>query len=82
MSETVNSTAVRDENLSVVITAQGIKVQFDGPPLSIIKNVLAFFAKQYPEVDLAKKISLNYNTGYLTQKYSRFIKIDSGNNLR
>ncbi len=82
MSETVNSTAVRDENLSVVITAQGIKVQYNvqynGPPLSIIKSILAFFAKQYPEVDLAKKISLNYNTGYLTQKYSRFIKIDSG----
>jgi hypothetical protein len=78
MSESDNSTAVRDEDIRVAITTPDIKVQFNGQPPSIIKNILAFFARQYPEVDLAKKISLNYDAHYLPEKYSRFIKIGSG----
>ena len=54
-----------------------MNVQFKGPLQSVIKSTLDFFTKQFPEVDLARKIYLNYDKDYLIEKYSRLIKINS-----
>ena len=52
-----------------------MNVQFKGPLQSVLKSTVDFFIKQFPEVDLARKISLNYNKDYLIEKYSNLIKI-------
>ena len=65
-----------DDDVSVLITAQSINVQFKGPLQSVLRSTVEFFIKQFPEVDLARKISLNYNKDYLIKKYSGLIKIN------
>ena len=63
------------EDVSVSIATQDINVQFKGPLQSVLKSTLDFFIKQFPKVDLALKISLNYDTHYLTEKYLRLVKV-------
>jgi hypothetical protein len=64
-----------EEDVSVSITTQAMNVQFKGPLQSVLKSTVDFFIKQFPEVDLARKISLYYDKDYLMQKYSSLIKI-------
>jgi hypothetical protein len=63
------------EHVSVSITTQAMNVQFKGTLQSVLKSTGDFFIKQFPEVDLARKISLNYDKDYLIEKYSSLIKI-------
>ena len=64
-----------EEDVSISITTQAMNVQFKGPLQSVLKSTVDFFIKQFPEVDLARKISLYYDKDYLIQKYSSLIKI-------
>lgn len=64
-----------EEDVSVSIATQDIKVKFKGPLQSVLKSTLEFFLKEFPEVDLGRKISLNYDTHHLIEEYSRLIKI-------
>jgi hypothetical protein len=64
-----------EEDVSVSITTQAMNVQFKGPLQSVLKSTVDFFIKQFPKVDLARKISLYYDKDYLMQKYSSLIKI-------
>lgn len=76
MSELDKNTHVSlEENVSVSITTENMNLQFKGPLQSVINSTLDFFIKQFPEIDLARKISLHYDTNFLTKKYSRLIKI-------
>ena len=52
-----------------------MNVQFKGPLQSVLKSTVDFFIKQFPKVDLARKISLCYDKDYLIEKYSSLIKI-------
>ena len=72
-----NNQVSLEENVSVSITTQSVNVQFKGPLQSVIKSTLDFFIKQFPEIDLARKISLDYDTHFLTKKYAKLIKISS-----
>ncbi len=72
-----NNQVSLEENVSVSITSQGMNVQFKGPLQSVIKSTLDFFIKQFPEVDLARKITLDYDTHFLTKRYAKLIKISS-----
>jgi hypothetical protein len=63
------------EDVSVSITTQAMNVQFKGTLQSVLKSTVDFFIKQFPEVDLARKISLYYDKDYLIEKYSSLIKI-------
>ena len=49
-----------DQNVSVSVTVGDVKVQFSGTAESVMASVFNFLAKQVPSMDLAKKISLNY----------------------
>ena len=63
-----------EEDVSISITTQAMNVQFKGPLQSVLKSTVDFFIKQFPEVDLARKISLYYDKDYLIEKYSSLIK--------
>ena len=65
-----------EENVSVSITTQSMNVQFKGPLQSVLKSTIDFFIKQFPKVDLARKIYLYYDKDYLIEKYSSLIKIN------
>jgi hypothetical protein len=68
-----NNQVSLEENVSVSITTQSMNVQFKGPLQSVINSTLDLFVKQFPEVDLARKIYLDYDTQYLTKKYARIM---------
>jgi hypothetical protein len=72
-----NNQVSLEENVSVSITTQSTNAQFKGPLQSVIKSTLDFFIKQFPEVDLARKISLDYDTNFLSKKYAKLIKIST-----
>ncbi len=53
-----------------------MNVQFKGPLQSVLKSTVDFFIKQFPKVDLARKIVLYTMIKIiLCQKYSSLIKI-------
>jgi hypothetical protein len=70
-----NKNVSLEEDVRISIATHDMNVQFKGSVQSILQSTLDFFAKQFPEVDLARKISLNYDTHYLTEKYSQLINI-------
>lgn len=63
------------ENVSVSVTVGDVKVQFSGTADSVMASVFNFLSKQVPAMDLAKRISLNYEVTELVSKYAHLVKI-------
>jgi hypothetical protein len=64
-----------DQSVSVSVTVGDVKVQFSGTAESVMASVFNFLSKQVPSMDLAKRISLNYDAGELVAKYAGMVKI-------
>jgi hypothetical protein len=63
------------ENILVSITTHDANIQFRGSLESVYKSTIDFIVKQFPDINIAKKISLNYPVDYLVKKYSNLIRI-------
>ena len=63
------------KNVNVVVTYGETTVEFKGSPETVMKSVLRFLAKEVPQLDLAKKISLNYPASELIEMYSDYVRI-------
>lgn len=63
------------ETVSVSVTVGDIKVQFSGTADSVMASVFNFLSKQVPSMDLAKRISLNYEATELIGRYAHLVKI-------
>lgn len=63
------------KNVNVVVTYGETTVEFKGSPEAVLESVLRFLAKEVPQLDLAKKISLNYPASELIEMYSEYVKI-------
>ena len=63
------------KNVNVVVTYGETTVEFKGTPETVMESVLRFLAKQVPQLDLAKKISLNYPASELIEMYSDYVRI-------
>jgi hypothetical protein len=63
------------EKILVSITVHDANIQFRGSLESVYKSTINFILKQFPDIDIAKKISLNYPVDYLVKKYSNLIRI-------
>lgn len=63
------------ENVNVQVTVGDIKVQFSGTAESVMTSVFNFLSKQVPSMDLARRISLNYDVKDLVERYSALVKI-------
>lgn len=66
---------IQPENVSVSVTVGDVKVQFSGTADSVMASVFNFLSKQVPSMDLAKRISLNYEVTELITKYAHLVKI-------
>ena len=67
--------SVKHETINVSIQFGDIKVQFNGEPENVPISVMNFLSKNIPEIDLARRISLNYSVPELINIYSPIIKI-------
>ncbi|AIF84767.1 hypothetical protein NTE_02725 [Candidatus Nitrososphaera evergladensis SR1] len=63
------------ETVSVSVTVGDVKVQFSGTADSVMASVFNFLSKQVPSMDLAKRISLNYEVTELISRYAHLVKI-------
>ncbi len=61
--------------MNVSISIGDVKVEFNGSPESVMRSAIGFLSKQIPAIDLARKISLNYEVTELIDIYSNLIKI-------
>ncbi|MEM2760520.1 MAG: hypothetical protein QXU32_11625 [Nitrososphaerales archaeon] len=62
-------------NVNVVVTYGETTVEFKGAPETVMESLVRFIAKEIPNMDLAKKISLNYHALDLINMYSDFVRI-------
>jgi predicted transcriptional regulator len=62
-------------NVNVVVTYGGTTVEFKGEAQTVMESLLRFIAKEIPNIDLAKKISLNYQASELIEAYADYVKI-------
>ncbi len=77
MSNETNSAndPAKSGKLSVTITMGEANAVFSGSPEVVLQSVNTFISKQVPEIDLAKKLSMNFSTKELVEKFKDFIKI-------
>ena len=70
-----DSSSSDTKNVLVSITTHDVSIQFRGSLESVYKSTVDFIVKQFPDINIAKKISLNYPVDYLVKKYSNLIRV-------
>ena len=60
--------------LSVSVAYGEMKVEFSGPPEVVFRSLHEFIAKEIPNIDLAKSISVNYSLNDLVQMFKDYIR--------
>ena len=63
------------QKLNVQISMGDAKAEFSGSPEVVLHSVNSFISKQIPELDLARKVSMNFSTRDLVEKFKDFVKI-------
>jgi hypothetical protein len=61
--------------LSVTIALGDARAEFSGSPEVVLQSVNAFISKQIPEIDLARKLAMNFSVKDLVEKFRDFVKI-------
>jgi hypothetical protein len=74
-SDSSRSNSSTENIITVSINTLDANIQFKGSLESVYKNTIDFIVKQFPNIDIVKKISLNYSVDYLVKKYSNLIKV-------
>src|ERR1700730_15079468 len=60
--------------LSVSVAYGEVKVEFTGAPDVVFRSLHEFIAKEIPNIDLAKSISVNYSLNDLVQMFKDYIR--------
>jgi hypothetical protein len=63
-----------ERSLSVSVAYGDVKVEFSGPPEVVFRSLHEFIAKEIPNIDLAKSISVNYSLNDLVQMFKDYIR--------
>lgn len=70
-----NSDQQLSQKLNVTVVLGDAKAEFSGSPEIVIQSVNSFISKQIPEIDLARKLSMNFSAKELVEKFKDFVKI-------
>lgn len=63
------------DRLTVSVTFGDSKAEFSGSPEVVLNAINGFISKTIPEVDLARKLSMNFSTKDLIEKFKDFVRI-------
>jgi hypothetical protein len=63
-----------ERQLSVSVSYGDVKVEFSGSPDVVFRSLHEFIAKEIPNIDLAKSISVNYSLNDLVQMFKDYIR--------
>lgn len=75
MSEAQDSKREISDKLVVSVSLGDAKAEFSGSPEIVLQSVNSFISKSVPEIDLAKKLSMNFSTKELVEKFEDFVRI-------
>jgi len=65
-----------DKNeLRVTLSYKDLNAEFSGTPETVLQSLVSFLAHQVPALDLANKLSLNYDVAQLSRDFQEYIKI-------
>lgn len=64
-----------EARLNVSVSLGEMKADFSGTPEVVLQSVNSFISKQIPEIDLAKRLSMNFSVKDLVEKFRDFVKI-------
>ena len=57
------------QKVRVSISVGNANAEFSGSPEVVIQSVNSFISKQIPEIDLARKLAMNFSTRDLVDKF-------------
>jgi hypothetical protein len=66
--------ASTERQLAVIVSYGEVKVEFSGSPDVVFRSLHEFLAKEVPNIDLAKSISVNYSLNDLIQMFKDYIR--------
>jgi DNA-binding MarR family transcriptional regulator len=73
--ETAQQTLERSERLIVRVSLGDATAEFSGSPQIVLQSINSFISKTVPEIDLAKKLSMNFSTRDLVEKFKDYVRI-------
>jgi len=73
--ESLQQTLERSEKLVVTVSLGDTKAEFSGTAEVVLQSVNSFISKTIPEIDLAKKLSMNFSTKDLVEKFKDLVRI-------
>ena len=65
----------RADRLMVTVSLGETKAEFSGAPEIVLQSINSFISKSIPEIDLAKKLAMNFSTKDLVEKFQNFVRI-------
>ncbi len=66
--------ASTERQLAVAVSYGEVKVEFSGSPDVVFRSLHEFIAKEIPNIELAKSISVNYSLNDLIQMFKDYIR--------
>src|SRR5580700_12350048 len=61
--------------LNVIVSLGDAKAEFSGTPEIVLQSVNNFVSKNVPEINLAQKLSMNFSTKDIVEKFQDFVRI-------
>jgi len=65
----------KNEKLQVAISLGDARAEFSGSAEIVMQSINNFISKNIPEIDLAKKLSMNFSTKDLVEKFKGYVKM-------
>ncbi len=63
-----------ERQLAVAVSYGDVKVEFSGSPEVVFRSLHEFIAKEIPNIELAKSISVNYSLNDLIQMFKDYVR--------
>jgi DNA-binding MarR family transcriptional regulator len=65
-----------DKNeLRVSLSYKDLRAEFSGTPETVLQSLVSFLAQQIPALDLARKLTLNYDVVQLAKEFQDYVKL-------
>lgn len=75
MSSDLAQSLERIDRLVVSVSLGDNKAEFSGTPEIVMQSINSFISKTVPEIDLARKLAMNFSTKDLVEKFQNFVRI-------
>jgi len=75
LSQDVSQTTEKNDRLVVSVSLGETRAEFSGSPEIVLQSINSFISKTIPEIDLARKLTMNFSAKDLVEKFQNFVRI-------